>query len=759
MKRRFDSAVAVSLFILGVFCTGPVAQADNSAVSESASYLAKLRSLRSQIQIEEGSSPVGVSEFKPERGRAFAARGIAEAFYIWYIGIMGKVKGVASPDWSSIGSIQTYYKTLEEQIGESESADLYKEAAMAVRAATKYYQGLDYTSAHEKWRESALGFLLAYALEDNLDPETWGEFNFTKAHDLGMTWWSFIWERALPEYGEVLRESGNYRKDIYELEIAEVRPLMTEAYSNILKDEAMKGFAADPVDFLKVRRNVVRLKVVRVSDSTPLQERCDREEREWLVGMCKECKELRDWLQMRKYARELFHGMPELDRPELDRRLGEQLVAEAEQEYRQETLDAYERAKAQRNWQLACEKAIDLQEVAPDLSVQLLKEVHHEWAAELLQQLEHETSVVAKAKMLEQIFSMEPDNLTARKYEGEVAKERGGSTFTAKAILDGKTVPATMTFGDSAAQWRTETPVPGFRYGEKFDVTLSYSGDGVSGEGVAKLVFLAIGPGEPKEIILKAGAFTATLPGGIKLRLEKMAAGEFRMGHPDAASRELYDETPHTVRLTQDFWIGKYEVTQAQWKAVMGTNPSKAGWGDDYPVDSVTWEDAMEFCRRLNEDPEIQRPEGYSFSLPTEAQWEYACRAGTGSELNSGKNIIRGNGLDDELNKLGWFSSNSLGGTMAVGLKAPNAWGLYDMHGNVWEWCRDKARNYNLYVASNCYGARKCTNPVGTEGSERVVRGGSWINKAFMLRSSFRMCYNPGFIGNGIGFRVALVRN
>ena len=142
--------------------------------------------------------------------------------------------------------------------------------------------------------------------------------------------------------------------------------------------------------------------------------------------------------------------------------------------------------------------------------------------------------------------------------------------------------------------------------------------------------------------------------------------------------------------------MGKYEVTQAQYQAVMGTNPSKFK-GDDLPVERVSWSDATNFCAKLtaNEKAAGRLPEGYAYTLPTEAQWEYACRAGTTTALNSGKDLSDKEECS-EMDEVGWYNYNRGDSyTYPVGQKQPNAWGLYDMHGNVWEWCSDWFGDYS----------------------------------------------------------------
>lgn len=220
------------------------------------------------------------------------------------------------------------------------------------------------------------------------------------------------------------------------------------------------------------------------------------------------------------------------------------------------------------------------------------------------------------------------------------------------------------------------------------------------------------------------------------MRLVWIPPGEFRMGSTNGQA----DERPVTsVKITRGFWMGRYEVTQADYKDVMGAgdNPSRVK-GDFMPVETVSWKDATLFCQRLTAwEKEARRlPEGYEFRLPTEAEWEYACRAGTtGSYGGLG-------GLDD----LGWYRENSGESSHPVGGKRANAWGLFDMHGNVWEWCLDRYGAYRGGVV---------TDPVGSsEGKLRVTRGGGWWAKADSCRVSFRDGNESGYRGDNLGFRV-----
>ena len=228
---------------------------------------------------------------------------------------------------------------------------------------------------------------------------------------------------------------------------------------------------------------------------------------------------------------------------------------------------------------------------------------------------------------------------------------------------------------------------------------------------------------------------------GILLRL--IPAGEFDMGSPDSEQERWEDEGPvHRVKISKAFYIGKYEVTQKEWLTVMHSNPS-CFKGDNLPVDRVSQTGAKEFCDKA----------GGGLRLATNAEWEYACRAGTKTPFNTGDNITT-----DQANYDGNYPypGNPRGKyrqtTTPVGSFKPNAWGLYDMHGNLWEWCED-------YYEKKYYGECKngVTDPTGPRnGSSCVMRGGSWSSVGSILRSAYRAWIAPGVATNFIGFRVAL---
>ena len=219
--------------------------------------------------------------------------------------------------------------------------------------------------------------------------------------------------------------------------------------------------------------------------------------------------------------------------------------------------------------------------------------------------------------------------------------------------------------------------------------------------------------------------------------------GSFAMGSPEgffAGERGRdSDESQHQVTLTKGFYLGKYEVTQAQWVYVMGSNPSQFK-GANRPVEEVSWHDAVEFCRKFTE---IERrggrlPTGMAYTLPTESQWEYACRSGTTAAFSFGKNLTS-------------EQANISGGpreTTDVGKYPSNAWGFHDMHGNVWEWCSDWDGNYPKGAATDPYGS--------AQGSARITRGGSWDDSSSDARCAARNRRIPSGSYGGLGFRLCL---
>jgi formylglycine-generating enzyme required for sulfatase activity len=235
-------------------------------------------------------------------------------------------------------------------------------------------------------------------------------------------------------------------------------------------------------------------------------------------------------------------------------------------------------------------------------------------------------------------------------------------------------------------------------------------------------------------------AYVSRLAAATGIRLVPIPAGTFTMGSPAGEADRGADEGPQTyVTLTEDFFLGATDVTQAQYEALMGANPSDfKSAGRDAPVEQVTWAEAMAFCQKLTarESAEGRLPAGWAFTLPTEAQWEYACRAGTTGPYAG------------DTSAMSWYDRNSGGTTHPVGAKKPNAWGLYDMSGNVYQWCAD------WYAKRHPGGG--VTDPTGpAEGTFHVLRGGGWYYDKSYCRSAYRD-FDPGYRANFIGFRVAL---
>ena len=210
--------------------------------------------------------------------------------------------------------------------------------------------------------------------------------------------------------------------------------------------------------------------------------------------------------------------------------------------------------------------------------------------------------------------------------------------------------------------------------------------------------------------------------------------GEFLMGSPESEEGREDDETQYRVTLTKGFWMAKTETKQEQWQTLMGGNPSSFK-GDNLPVEQVRWDDVQGWLTKMNGQNAL--PSGWKWSLPTEAQWEYACRAGT-TTMYAG-----------DLNDMAWYNDNSGSETNPVASKKPNAWGLYDMHGNVWEWCADYYGDYASGSATDPKGA--------TSGDHRVFRGGSWYSNAGLCRAAYRSCNSPAYRHFSLGFRPALV--
>ncbi|MEO6004476.1 MAG: formylglycine-generating enzyme family protein [Opitutus sp.] len=225
----------------------------------------------------------------------------------------------------------------------------------------------------------------------------------------------------------------------------------------------------------------------------------------------------------------------------------------------------------------------------------------------------------------------------------------------------------------------------------------------------------------------------------LKLEMEWIPPGSFLMGSPPELAKNKAETPQVQVTLTKGFWLGRTEVTQAQYEAVMNENPSTfKDIGPEAPVERVSWIDAMAFCEKLNERESAagRLPEGFKYNLPTEAQWEYACRAGTTGEYAG------------DAPAMSWYDQNSGGKTHSVATKQPNAWGLFDMSGNVLEWCFDWYGDYPRSPAIDPAGPRT--------GYYRMARGGSWRAEPDVGRSASRAGGSPGRLDYTIGFRLAL---
>ena len=230
-------------------------------------------------------------------------------------------------------------------------------------------------------------------------------------------------------------------------------------------------------------------------------------------------------------------------------------------------------------------------------------------------------------------------------------------------------------------------------------------------------------------VILPPGAGAVWSEPSIGVEFVWVPGGCFEMGSNAGNS----DEKPVHKVCVDGFWMGKYEVTQGQWQKIMGNNPARFKKGSNYPVEYVSWEDCRSFIGKLN------GRNGKTFRLPTEAEWEYACRSGGRDEKYAGGN---------DLGRVAWYRSNSGSSTHTVCGKAANGLGLYDMTGNVWEWCLD-------WYGKNYYSSSPTDNPQGpSSGSLRVNRGGSWDYYPWGLRSAYRSRYVSSSRYISLGFRL-----
>jgi formylglycine-generating enzyme required for sulfatase activity len=258
---------------------------------------------------------------------------------------------------------------------------------------------------------------------------------------------------------------------------------------------------------------------------------------------------------------------------------------------------------------------------------------------------------------------------------------------------------------------------------------------------VAVVVLATVNGGcKSKEAAASAKQLTVDLGNKVTMKLVLIPAGKFTMGSPDDEKDHQKGESPqHEVTISKAFYMGVYAVTQEQYGQMMGKNPSNFKCAQN-PVETVSWVDAVEFCEVLS------KKTGKNIRLPTEAEWEYACRAGSKTRFSYGDD-------DDKLGDYAWYNKRGGGVAHPVGQKKPNEWGLYDMHGNVCQWCSD-------WYGEDYYSAKaNDRDPQGPDsGSTRVLRGGSWWeDNPTGCRSAGRSRGNPGGLSfGGIGFRVVV---
>ncbi|MEA1966853.1 MAG: formylglycine-generating enzyme family protein [Thermodesulfobacteriota bacterium] len=246
------------------------------------------------------------------------------------------------------------------------------------------------------------------------------------------------------------------------------------------------------------------------------------------------------------------------------------------------------------------------------------------------------------------------------------------------------------------------------------------------------------------------------------MRFILIPQGRFPMGSPDSEKGREWHEKRHIVTISKKFYIQETEVTQGQWEKLVGFNPSAfPDCGKNCPVDTVSWNQCMEFIRVLNKWEKTDK-----YRLPTEAEWEYACRAGTTTAFAGGPiTHLLCKPMDHVLNKLGWFCGNSgykkppdVLRPHPVKTKRPNRWGIYDMHGNVQEWCLDSCKWRDFWkgkvgVITNTY-KNNIVDPLSKTGNHKIFRGGGWHQSARYCRSAYRSYYKPVAKRNSLGFRI-----
>lgn len=246
------------------------------------------------------------------------------------------------------------------------------------------------------------------------------------------------------------------------------------------------------------------------------------------------------------------------------------------------------------------------------------------------------------------------------------------------------------------------------------------------------------------------------------MRFVLISSGSFLMGSPESEKGRQWNEPLHRVTISKSFYMGETEVTQGQWEKLVGFNPSSfSNLGKNYPVETISWNECMEFIRVLNEWEKTSK-----YRLPTEAEWEYACRAGAASAFTSGPiTTFSCNEPEPAIVEMAWYCYNSGLANPSrdfkphpVKTKLPNAWGLYDMHGNVQEWILDSCKWRNIWKAK--VGAVTDTykdniiDPLSKIGNHRIIRGGGWYQTSKYQRCAYRSYYKPGVRRNSLGFRI-----
>jgi formylglycine-generating enzyme required for sulfatase activity len=241
--------------------------------------------------------------------------------------------------------------------------------------------------------------------------------------------------------------------------------------------------------------------------------------------------------------------------------------------------------------------------------------------------------------------------------------------------------------------------------------------------------------------VAKVAKLLKTMKNKIGMELVLIPAGKFTMGSPPSEDGRFHNEHAHEVEITKPFYMGKFEVTKGEFaEFVRAKGWANAGTGatDRHPVANVSWEDAVAFCDWLSQK------EGKKYRMPTEAEWEYSCRAGTTTRFHSGDS-------EASLKKVANYWDSGPRTTVPVGTLEPNAWGLHDMHGNVWEWCQD-------WYDANYYKNSPKKDPECTSaGASRVLRGGSFLFEPRRCRAAYRYFYEPAYRFDGVGFRVVCV--